>query len=95
VKVAWAVVVEETAERTPAIGKVVGDVAGWARVKGKGVSHLVVDKDDPAAVSAGYVNAASHAGGLPALVLLGADGLFIRAVKLPATFAAVEAEVQR
>lgn len=94
-KVAWAILVEESAERTPAIGAVIGNVTGWAGLQAKGIKHLVVDKDDPAAAASGYVAAAQKAGGLPALLLLGTDGLFLRAVKLPETFAGVESEVAK
>ena len=89
-KVAWVIVVEETAERTPQTARVLGDLAFWARL---GVPWRVYDKDDPAVKAHQYDVAASKAGGLPALLLLSDGGDVLKAVKLPGSTADVQKEV--
>jgi hypothetical protein len=89
-KVAWVIVVEETAERTPQTARVLGDLPFWARL---GVPRRVYDKDDPAVKTNRYDVAAGKAGGLPAMLLLSEAGDVLKSIKLPATVDEVRKEV--
>jgi len=91
-KVAWVIVVEETAERTPQTARVLGDLAFWVRL---GVPWRVYDKDDPVVKSNHYDVTAGRAGGLPAMLLLSDAGDVLKAIKLPATTDEVRKEVGR
>lgn len=89
-KVAWVIVVEETAERTPQTARVLGDLPFWSRL---GVPWRVYDKDDPVVKTNRYDVVAGKAGGLPAMLLLSDVGDVLKAIKLPATTDEVRKEV--
>ena len=88
--VAWAVILEESAQRTPEIAAVLGDLKYWQGLKAKGIDWRVYDKDSPDAKSKGFLEFAAPVG-LPALLLMDATGKVLRGVKLPATTAGVDA----
>ncbi len=91
----WLVLVEELDDRTPATAKLVNDVAFWQRMKARQVYFRPYDQNEPAAVSKGYVEAATKANvGLPALILLDKDGDVIWVKPRPKDTAAVEALVK-
>jgi hypothetical protein len=90
-KPAWVVVIEETAERTEATGRLLGDLPGWQAL---GVSWRFYDKDAPEVRAKKYDLVVSKAGvGLPAMILLDKAGNVIGAMKLPATMADVRKAV--
>jgi len=87
----WLIVVEETGERTPETAAVLGDAAYWLALRAKGHKFRFYDRDSADAKRLGYVKAAGDA--LPALVVLDATGAVVKAVKLPATTAGVDAMI--
>lgn len=92
----WVVIVEELDDRTVATAKIVNDSAFWLDQAKRGVKMRTYDKDEPAAVNKGYVKAAGKVG-LPAVLLLDADGDVVRAKAMPkdvAGMAAIIAEVR-
>lgn len=86
----WVILVEEVSERTLVTAKIVSDVAFWQRMSAAKVHFRVYDKDEPAAISKGYVKVASTVG-LPALLVLDKDGDVVKAVPRPKDTAAIEA----
>lgn len=88
-EVAWLVVVEETAQRTPATAKVLGDLAYWQGLKARGVEWRHYDKDAPEAKSRNYSQFADESG-LPSLLLLTKTGERLKVVRLPATTAGID-----
>lgn len=87
----WAVVVEETGERTVATAKVLGDLGYWKTVRDRGHNWRFYDKDSADAKARKYPQAAAGVG-LPALLILDATtGKVLKAVKLPATTAGIDA----
>lgn len=91
-KVAWVIVVEESAERTVQTARILGDLGFWRSVIAKGVGWHVYDKDDPVAVSNGYLPDAQKAG-FPAMLLMNDKGKILKAMKLPASTADVLKEI--
>ena len=69
----FIVVVEETSARTPEIARVLSDVTFWGGLDARGVQWRLYDKDAPDAVRLRYT-ANAVAAGLPAVLVLGADG---------------------
>lgn len=91
----YFVLVEELDERTPATAKLVNDTAFWLRMQKRQVYFRAYDQDEPAAKAKGYVETVQKANvGLPALILLDADGDVIWVKPRPKDVAAVEALVR-
>lgn len=91
--VAWVVIVEETAQRTPAAAKVLNDLAYWQVLKARGVNWRFYDKDAQEAKERNYDRFATETG-LPAVLLLAADGERLAAFPLPATTADLDAKLK-
>ncbi len=89
----WLVVVDDTANRTVATGRVLGDLAFWHSLEGIGQHWHVFDKGEAEVATKGYAAAAAKVG-LPALLVVSPDGKLLRAVKLPDTTDAVRALVK-
>lgn len=79
---AWVVVVEETSERSPAVARVAGDGEFWKSLESRGVKWRFYDVDSPDAKS--YREPAEKAG-IPAILVLDANGKVLAAKPLPAT----------
>jgi len=88
----WAIVVEETSARTPAISAVLNDLAMWNRVAAKGVKWRTYDKDSADTKAKKYDVAAAPVG-YPALLLLDSVGKVLKVSKLPATSVETEAAI--
>jgi hypothetical protein len=89
----WLVVVDDTANRTVATGRVLGDLAFWQSLEGIGQHWHVFDKGEAEVTAKGYGAVAAKVG-LPALLILGSDGNLLRSVKLPDTTDGVRALVK-
>lgn len=89
---AWLVVIEETQDRTPEIARVLTDRAFWDGLHARGLHFRLIDRDSPDA--ANYV-AIADALGLPALLILMADGKLISKTPLPKTVADLDALTKR
>lgn len=93
VDVAWVVIVEETDARTAATAKVLGDLAYWQGLKARGIDWHFYDKDSPDAKVRNFDTFAAEIG-LPAVLLLAADGKKVGGFKLPATTADIDAKLK-
>lgn len=92
---AWAIVIEETADRNTLpleLSRLLGDVAFWKSLKDRGVSYRFYDKDSPDARAKNYP-AMVDGVKLPALLALDKTGKKLKAVPLPATADAVRTEL--
>lgn len=98
--VAWILVIEETASRTPAQGKVLTDAAFWLGLKARGIEWRHYDKDAPGLAAKHYLDYEDQAidlaspdapptAGLPFVLFLDKTGKVIRAFKLPLSSAAI------
>lgn len=93
----YIVVVEESAQRTPAQGKVLGDLPFWQGLSSLGHGWKVVDKDLPEATAKHWYSPerAAQAGGLPYILAIDwKTGDVLRAVPLPATTADISSLVK-
>ena len=93
--VAWVVVVEETADRTPEVAKVLGDLTYWQglRKREPAVEWRFYDKDSPEAKKRNYDTFGREVG-LPAVLLLGADGKVVDKFKLPSSTGEIDAKLK-
>lgn len=84
----WAIIVEETSNRTPQLA------ALWLQLRKTPPASklLILDKDHPAAAYKAYFSAAA-AVPLPALVVVATDGSVVSAAPCPLTLEAIKAEV--
>jgi hypothetical protein len=90
--VAWIIVVEESAKRTPAEGKLFTDAAFWNSMRAKGVQMKLYDRDaiPPAKHYLDYEDQAidlttgQPSPGVPFVLLLDKGGKVIEAFKYPA-----------
>jgi hypothetical protein len=91
---AWAIVIEQTEQRTPQQAAVLNDAAMWDRLRGKGHKWRIYDADNPPAASKGFVSAAK-AVGMPALLIVTDAGKLVEAVKMPETVEGFEAAMKK
>ena len=91
--IAWAIVVEETSQRTADTAKVLGDLAYWQSLKAKGVDWRFYDKDSPDAKLRNFDTFGAEVG-LPAVLFLAADGKKVGGFKLPKTTAEIDAKMK-
>lgn len=87
----WLVVVHESEEATTPIGRLLGDLDYWRGLEAKGHKWRFFDKDNPVVTAKGYPKFVADAGGVPCLIIMATDGKVIKAIKLPADKAAVDA----
>lgn len=91
---AWAVVVEQTEQRTPSQAAILGNFAMWKNLTDKGHMWRIYDADNSIAKTKGFVEAANSVG-LPALLIVGNGGKLISMQKLPETSAGVEEAMKK
>lgn len=90
---AWAIIVEESANRTVEQAIVLAPTAPWKEsIKAKGHSWRIFDQNG--LVPNGYVLAASKVG-MPALLIVSKTGKLIDSMKLPTTSEGVEAAMKK
>jgi len=88
---AWVVVVEETAERSPAVARVQSEADYWRGLESRGLKWRFYDVDAPDAAS--YAKPAREAG-IPALVIADPEGKLLAAKPIPATTEGIDAIVR-
>jgi hypothetical protein len=91
---AWAIIVEQTEQRTPQQAAVLNDAAMWDRLRGKGHKWRIYDADNPPAASKGFVAAANKVG-IPALLIITDAGKLVDAMKMPETSEGIEAALKK
>lgn len=92
--VKFAVVVEESGQRTADVAKVLGDLVYWKSVEAKGVRFMFYDKDAQWPKQSGYLDAIQRSNlQLPALLLLSKDGDLVSIGQLPKTTKDVDAKL--
>lgn len=90
----WIIVVEETAERTPATIKVLTDLNYWNSVKAQGHMVRFYDKDMPEAKNQGYVRRAESVG-LPAMIFYDQKShAHLKTIKLPLSKETIDLEMK-
>lgn len=89
--VSWVVVIEETADRTPAQAKVLADLKWWQSLETRNIKWRHYDEDsDDAEVYKDTIRSLK----LPAVVLLSKDGQVIAKFELPSTTAELERKLK-
>lgn len=102
----WLVIVYENDSQSLDTARVINDTAFWEKQRKAGNQFRPFDQNEPSAVKLGYVKAATQdrtdaagkvirkAPGLPALIVVDAEGDVIRAVPLPKSTAGIDAIVK-
>lgn len=102
----WLVIVYENDAGSLDTAKVINDAAYWNKQRAAGNQFRPFDQNEPSAVKLGYVKAATQdrtdtngkvirkAPGLPALIIVDADGDVIRAVPCPKNTAGIDSIVK-
>lgn len=88
---AWVVVVEETAERSPAVARIQSEASYWQGLEKRGLKWRFYDVDSPDAAS--YAKPAKEAG-IPAVVIADPEGKLLAAKPIPATTEGIDALVR-
>jgi len=90
--IAWVVVIEETADRTPSTSAVISDLKWWQSLEARNIKwrHYDEDSDDGATYAAAISGMQ-----LPVVLLLATDGTVIDKLPLPATTAELERRITR
>lgn len=98
----WAVVLEETGERSVAAAKVLNAADFWRGLSARGHNYRFIDKDNPFAKAGKYLEAAQAKGvALPAVLLFdrnapaGQPADPVAVFALPATTAEVDAQIKK
>jgi len=87
------VVIWESADSTPAVARVLKDLAFWRSLELLGVTWFQFDKDQAIVAKNGYM-AHAPTGGLPFVLYLTKDGKVLRSERLPGTTAEIRATVK-
>lgn len=91
----WAIIVEETANRTTQQAIVLSPSATWkAAIEAKGHHWRIYDKDESDPIKKGFVVAATKVG-LPALLVVSNTGKLIDTVPLPSSSEGIEAAMKK
>jgi len=90
--VAWVILVEETADRTPEIAKIVGDLNWWKSLEQDGIKWRHYDDDS---ADAEDYRDALRGTDLPAILLLDEDGDVVDSFELPDSIDGIEARIKR
>jgi len=83
-KAAWAIVVVDNSNRTPAVGQLVSSPTLIAALQKASVKYRVLDVQDPLVTKLNYGPAVQSVGGAPALILFDSAGKRTKAIALPA-----------
>jgi hypothetical protein len=89
---AWVLIIEETADRSPVVARLLADQEYWKSLESRGLRWRPYDVDSPDAEA--YRGKATEVG-LPALLIVAKDGTPLLAKPAPATTQGVDADVRR
>jgi hypothetical protein len=90
--VAWIVIIEETAARTPATAKVTADLKFWESIEAQGIKFRQYDDDSEGAEQ---YRSALNGVPMPAVLFLDVSGKILDKFPLPADTAGIERKLKR